>query len=306
MHIFIAGATGTAGHALVPLLLEHGHTVTGTTRTPEKAKRLEQQGARAALMDGLDRESVKRAVQDAQPDVIVHQMTSLAGMQMKNFDREFAVTNRLRTVGTEYLLAAAGDAKFIAQSFTGWPYARSGGPVKSEEDPLDSEPPKGIVATLDAIKRLEALTTQAGGIILRYGGFYGPGSGLTTKGDQADMVRARKFPVVGSGDGVWSFIHTSDMATATLAAIEHGRPGEIYNVVDDEPAPVKVWLPYLAKTLGAPQPRHVPAWLGRLVAGPVAVMMMTSQRGASNAKAKRQLGWTPSYPSWREGFTALS
>jgi nucleoside-diphosphate-sugar epimerase len=306
MHIFIAGATGAAGRALIPHLIEHGYTVTGTTRSAAKAGEIERLGATPAIMDGLDRESVRNAVTEAQPDVIVHQMTALTGMDMRKIDRSFHITNRLRTEGTEHLIAAAPpNAKLIVQSFAGWPYARTGGAVKTEQDPLDPEPPKGIRETHAAIRRLERLTTEAGGIVLRYGGFYGPGSGMAPGGEQAVMVRKRQFPLVGDAEGMWSFLHTDDIATATLAAIEHGRAGEVYNVVDDEPAPVKEWLPYLAKQLDAKPPRRVPAWLARLLTSPAAVMMMTDSRGASNAKAKRELRWTPRHPSWREGFTHL-
>jgi nucleoside-diphosphate-sugar epimerase len=304
MHILIAGATGAAGRALIPLLIANGHTVTGTTRTESKTGELRKLGAGAQIMDGLDAASVKAAIDATRPDVIVHQMTALTGIDMKNIDKAFALTNRLRTEGTEHILAAAKGKLLVAQSFAGWPYERRGGPVKSEADPLDPAPPKGIRETHAAIRKLERLTTEAGGIVLRYGGFYGPGSGMAPGGEQTQMIRERKFPLVGNGEGVWSFLHTADIATATLAAIEHGRPGEIYNIVDDEPAPAKVWLPFLADSLGAKPPRKVPAWVAKLVASPAAVAMMTESRGASNAKAKAELGWQPSYPSWREGFTA--
>jgi nucleoside-diphosphate-sugar epimerase len=257
-------------------------------------------------MDGLDAASVKAAIDATQPDVIVHQMTALTGIDMKNIDKAFALTNRLRTEGTEHILAAAKGKLLVAQSFAGWPYERRGGPVKTEADPLDPAPPKGIRETHAAIRKLERLTTEAGGIVLRYGGFYGPGSGMAPGGEQTQMIRKRQFPLVGNGEGVWSFLHTTDVATATLAAIEHGRPGEIYNIVDDEPAPAKVWLPFLADRLGAKPPRKVPAWVAKFVASPAAVAMMTESRGASNAKAKAELGWKPSYPSWREGFTAAA
>jgi nucleoside-diphosphate-sugar epimerase len=303
MHILIAGATGAAGRALIPLLIANGHTVTGTTRTESKAGELRALGAGAQIMDGLDAASVKAAIDATQPDVIVHQMTALTGIDMKNIDKAFHLTNRLRTEGTEHILAAADGKLVIAQSFAGWPYARTGGPVKTEADPLDPTPPKGIRETHAAIRRLEGLVTQAGGIVLRYGGFYGPGSGMSRDGgEQVEMIRKRQFPLVGNGEGVWSFLHTDDIATATLAAIEHGRPGEIYNIVDDEPAPAREWLPYLAETVGAKPPRHVPAWIARIVASPAAVAMMTESRGASNAKAKAELGWQPTHPSWREGF----
>jgi nucleoside-diphosphate-sugar epimerase len=304
MHILIAGATGAAGRALIPLLIANGHTVTGTTRSESKTAELRKLGAGAQLMDGLDAASVKAAIDATQPDVIVHQMTALTGIDMKNIDKAFHLTNRLRTEGTEHLLAAAKGRPLVAQSFAGWPYARTGGAIKTEADPLDPTPPKGIRETHAAIRRLEGLVTQAGGIVLRYGGFYGPGSGMTAGGEQVQMIRKRQFPLVGNGEGIWSFLHTDDIATATLAAIEHGRPGEIYNIVDDEPAPTKEWLPYLAQQVGAKPPRKVPAWLAKIVASPAAVAMMTESRGASNAKAKAELGWTPRHPSWREGFAA--
>jgi nucleoside-diphosphate-sugar epimerase len=255
-------------------------------------------------MDGLDKTSVQTAVEATRPDVIVHQMTALTGIDMKDIDKAFHTTNRLRTEGTEHLIAAAPGTLLVAQSFAGWPYARSGGRVKTETDALDPEPPKGIRETHAAIRRLETLTTAAGGIVLRYGGFYGPGTGMAPGGEQVEMIKKRQFPLVGNGNGLWSFLHADDLATATLAAIEQGRPGEIYNIVDDEPAPTREWLPFLAKQLGAKPPRHVPAWLARIVASPAAVAMMTEARGASNAKAKAELGWSPSHPSWREGFAA--
>jgi 2-alkyl-3-oxoalkanoate reductase len=305
MHIFVAGATGAIGRTLIPTLVDHGHTVTGTTRSEAKAGVLGALGVRVAVMDGLDRGSVVAAVRAAEPDVIVHQMTALAGVDMRNLDRAFAVTNRLRTEGTEYLLEAAraaGGPRVVAQSFAGWPYARTGGPVKTEADALDPDPPKGVRATHAAIRRLEDLVTQAGGVVLRYGGFYGPGSGIAPGGEQVEALRRRRFPLVGDGGGVWSFIHTEDAASATLAAIEHGRAGEVYNVVDDDPAPVREWLPALAAAAGAPAPRRLPVWVARLVAGPGSVAMMTEVRGASNAKAKAELGWAPGRPTWRSGF----
>jgi len=304
MHILIAGATGAAGRALIPLLIANGHSVTGTTRSESKTGELRALGANAQVMDGLDAASVKTAIDATQPDVIVHQMTALTGIDMRNIDKAFHLTNRLRTEGTEHILAASKGKLVVAQSFAGWPYARTGGKVKTEADPLDPTPPKGIRETHAAIRRLEGLVTQAGGIVLRYGGFYGPGTGLAAGGEQLQMIHKRQFPLVGNGEGIWSFLHTDDIATATLAAIEHGRPGEIYNIVDDEPAPTKEWLPYLARTVGAKPPRKVPAWIGKLVASPAAVAMMTESRGASNAKAKAELGWKPSHPSWREGFAA--
>jgi nucleoside-diphosphate-sugar epimerase len=286
------------------VLIENGHTVTGTTRSETKTGQLRALGANAQIMDGLDKTSVQAAIEATRPDVIVHQMTALTGIDMKDIDKAFHITNRLRTEGTEHLIAAAPGTLLVAQSFAGWPYARSGGAVKTEADALDPAPPKGIRETHAAIRRLEALTTAAGGIVLRYGGFYGPGTGMAPGGEQVEMIKKRQFPLVGNGNGLWSFLHADDLASATLAAIEKGRPGEIYNIVDDEPAPTREWLPFLASELGAKPPRHVPAWLARIVASPAAVAMMTEARGASNAKAKAELGWTPSHPSWREGFAA--
>jgi nucleoside-diphosphate-sugar epimerase len=299
MHIFIAGATGAAGRALIPHLIENGHTVTGTSRSTAKADEITALGATPAVMDGLDAQSVKRAIEAANPDVIVHQMTALSDMKLGKIDSQFKLTNRLRTEGTRNLIAAAPDKLLIATSFAGWPYARTGGPIKTESDPLDPSPPKGIRETHAAIRTLETLTLEHGGIVLRYGGFYGPGTGMAPDGDQAKMIRERKLPIVGSGEGIWSLLHVEDLATATLAAIEHGRPGEIYNVVDDEPAAVKEWLPQLATQFGAKPPRKVPAFLVRMIGGPAAVMMMTTSRGASNEKAKTQLNWAPRH-SWRE------
>jgi nucleoside-diphosphate-sugar epimerase len=302
MHIFIAGATGTVGTTLIPTLIRNGHTVTGSTRSPHNADRLRALGANVALMDGLDAASVRAAVEAAGPDAIIHQMTSLKGVDFSKPDKAFALTNRLRTEGAEHLLAAANGARFIAQSYAGWPYAQTGGPVKSESDPLDPDPPKGIRETLAAIVKLERLTLEAGGVVMRYGGFYGPGSGIRRGGEQVELLRKRKFPLIGDGGGVWSFVHTEDVAAATLLALEKGRAGEIYNVVDDDPAPVREWLPALAQTVGAKPPRRVPAWLAKLVTSPATVALMTTSRGASNAKARRELGWVPTRPSWRQGF----
>ena len=309
MNIFLAGATGAVGQALVPLLTSHGHTVTGTTRSPAKVEALRALGAEPVVVDGLDRDGVRRAVAAARPDAIVHQMTALGGdIDLRRFERSFAATNRLRTEGTDHLLEAAresGVERVVAQSFTSWPYARTGGPVKTEDDPLDPDPPAQLRSTLDAIRHLEAAVTGAGGIALRYGGFYGPGTGLVPGGEQWEMVHARKFPLVGDGGGVWSFLHIEDAASATLAALERGAPGRIYNVTDDEPAPVREWLPAVAKAIGAPPPRHVPRWIGRLLGAHV-VALMCEIRGASNERARRELGWTPAWPTWREGVAALA
>jgi nucleoside-diphosphate-sugar epimerase len=304
MRIFVAGATGAIGARLVPRLVADGHEVVGTTRSAAKADQLSAAGAEPVVLDLLDRGVVRDAVVAARPDAIVHEATALTGAtDFKHFDRTFAQTNRLRTEGTDALLAAARDAgveRFVAQSFAGWPYARDDGPVKTEDDALDPTPVPAMRETLAAIRHEEEAVVAAGGIALRYGGFYGsPDDPLL------ELVRERKFPIVGDGSGVWSFVHLEDAAAATALAVERGEPG-VYNVVDDEPAPVREWLPALAAALGAKPPRHVPQWLGRLAAGEAGVAMMTEVRGASNAKAKRQLGWQLAYPSWREGFRTLA
>jgi nucleoside-diphosphate-sugar epimerase len=254
------------------------------------------------VLDLLDPDAVRKAVTSVRPDAIIHQATALSDLSdFRNPDKEFAQTNRLRTDGTNALLAAAREAdvsRFVAQSFTSWPYAREGGPVKTEADPLDPEPVPTMRETLDAIRHLEQAVVGAGGIALRYGGFYG-----SPDDAQLELVRKRRFPIVGDGGGIWSFVHLDDAAAATVLALEDGEPG-IYNVVDDEPAPVREWLPALADAIGAKPPRHVPRWLARIVAGEAGVALMTEIRGASNAKAKRQLGWTLRYPSWRQGFPA--
>lgn len=313
MRVFVAGASGAVGHPLVQQLVAAGHDVTGMTRTPAKRGRLEAAGADVVVADALDAEAVARAVSAAQPEVVINQLTDLAtlGSNMRRFDRYFEGTNRLRTEGNENVLSAAvaaGARRFIAQSFTGWPYAREGGPVKTEEDRMDPHPPKGIGATHAAIRRLESTTTSATGIdglVLRYSFFYGPGTSLGADpgASQIEAVRKRALPVIGSGDGIWSFTHVDDAAAAAMKALDRGAPG-LYNVVDDDPAPVREWLPALAEAAGAPPPRTVPRWLGALVGGPVAVAMMCDIRGASNAKAKRELGWEPTWPSWRQGFAA--
>jgi nucleoside-diphosphate-sugar epimerase len=300
MRVFVTGATGAIGQRLVPQLIARGHEVIGTSRSHERSGALRAADAEAVVLDVLDRVRVRAAVAAAHPDVIVHQATALAGISdVKHFDRSFAATNRLRTEGADALLAAAQSAgveRVVAQSYAGWPYAREGGPVQSEDDPLDPSPVPAMHETLDAIRHLERAVVGAGGIALRYGGFYGaPDDPLL------DPVRKRRFPVVGDGGGIWSFIHLDDAAAATVLAVERGASG-IYNVVDDDPAPVREWLPALADALGAEPPRHVPRWLGRLAAGEPGVALMTEIRGASNAKAKRELGWQLRYPSWRLGF----
>ena len=270
MKIFVAGATGALGKPLVTQLVRRGHEVTGMTRSESKQDSLRELGAHPVVADALDPDAVARAVAEADPDVIVHQLTAISAMNPRRMERDFAATNRLRTEGTDHLLAAGravGVKRFVAQSFAPWPYARTGGPVKSEEDPLDTTPPAQVRTTLEAIKYLEQAVTGADwteGIALRYGGFYGPGTslGLDPVGEQIEMIQRRKFPVAGKGTGVWSFIHIEDAAAATVEAVEHGKRG-VYNIVDDEPAPVYEWLPELAKAVGAKPPRHVPLWLAR-------------------------------------------
>ncbi len=304
MRVFVAGATGAIGQRLVPRLVAAGHQVVATTRSPGKADGLRALGAEPAVVDGLDAMAVGEAVGRAEPEIVIHQMTQLAGMKnLRRFDREFEVTNRLRTQGTDHLLpaaSAAGARRFIAQSYAGWNNSRADGPVKTADDPLDADPPAAQRQTAAAIRYLEESVTAASpveGIVLRYGSFYGPGASEEFFG----LVRKRRMPVAGDGDGVWSFIHVDDAAAATVAALDHGRRG-VYNIVDDEPAKVADWLPYLAEVLGAKPPMHIPVWLARLAAGEVGVSVLTKIRGSSNAKAKAELGWTPAWASWRQGF----
>jgi len=305
MRVFVTGATGAVGGHLVPALVAAGHQVTASTRTPGKVAGLRAAGAQPVILDGLDRAAVIAAVRAAAPEVIVHEMTALAGMRsLRDIDRTFATTNELRTLGTDNLLAAAaedGTRRVIAQGYTGWPNERSGGPVKTEDDPLDTRPAASAERSLAAIKYLEekvpALAPE--GIVLRYGNFYGPGASQVL----LDAVRKRRVPVVGGGTGIWSFIEITDAAAATVAAVGRGAPG-IYNVVDSDPAPVADWLPYLARVAGAKPPLRLPGWLGRPLAGDLVMIQMTTARGSSNDKARKELGWEPRYPSWREGFRA--
>jgi nucleoside-diphosphate-sugar epimerase len=308
MKVFLAGASGALGRRLIPLLIARGHDVTGMTRSEGNADLIRGLGADPVVADGLDRAAVMAAVRQAQPEAVVHQMTALAGVtRVKHWDDEFAQTNRLRTEGLDNLLdaaLAAGARRFVAQSFGNWDYARTGGPVKTEDDPLDPRPPAAMRRSLAAIRHVEAAVLDredVEGVVLRYGNFYGPGAGLGEGGAMLDEIRRRRVPVVGDGGGVWSFVHLHDAATATALALEPTAAG-VYNVADDEPAPVREWLPALAHAIGARPPRRVPVWLGRLAAGEAPVVMMTQSRGASNAKAKRTLGWTPQWPTWREGF----
>lgn len=308
MKIFVAGATGVLGRRLVPGLMNAGHDVVGMTRTQRGAETVRALGATAVVGDGLDRDGVMRAVVESAPEVVVHQMTALSSApNIRRFDDTFAATNRLRTEGTRNLLdaaAAAGARRFVAQSYAGWPYERSGHGLKTEEDPLDPSPPARMSRTLAAIRQLESMVTgqdEVEGVVLRYGSFYGPGSDFSREGSMVAQVRKRRLPVIGDGAGVFSFVHLDDAAGATVLAVDHGHAG-IYNVVDDEPAPAGVWLPELARMIGAKPPRRMPVWVGRLAAGEPGVSMFTRVRGTSNAKAKRELGWTLTYPSWRQGF----
>jgi 2-alkyl-3-oxoalkanoate reductase len=312
MRVFLAGGSGVVGGRLIPALGRAGHSVTALTRSPEKADTIRALGAEPAVADALDRAAIVEAVRAAEPEAVVHQLTAIpARLNARKMARDFELTNRLRSEGTDNLIEAAraaGARRLLAQSFGGWPFAREGGPVKDEDDPLDPDPPGDMAPLLDAIRHLESAVTGASdleGIVLRYGFFYGPGTAIAPDGSIGAEVQRRRFPVVGDGGGVWSFVHIDDVADATVAALERGNPG-IYNIADDEPARVSEWLPALAEALGADPPRRVPGWMGRLAAGRHGLAMMTEIRGASNAKAKRELGWEPRHPTWREGFrTAL-
>ena len=314
MRVFVAGASGALGAQLVPELVDAGHQVVAMTRTPSKRGELRALGAQPVVADALDPDAVADVVGEAEPEVIVHELTALSvtirARDMRHAERYFAMTNRLRTEATDHLLAAGravGARRFVAQSFAGWRFARTGGPVQTEADPLDPNPPAPLRPGVAAILHLEQAVTTIDwgeGLVLRYGALYGPGTSISLAPDavMAAPIRKRRFPIVGDGGGVWSHIHVEDASAATVAAVEHGQPG-IYNIVDDEPAPVREWLPVLASALGAKPPRRVPRWLGRLAAGEAATIMMTDVRGASNAKAKRELGLQLRYPSWRLGFT---
>jgi len=301
MRVFVAGATGVVGRRLVPQLVARGHHVTATTTSPGKLGTLEQQGADAVVMDGLDGVSVGEAVAAARPDAIVHQMTAITGKpNMRHMDRWFATTNRLRTEGTDHLLAAAeaaGVSHVVAQGYASWNGIRQGGWVKTEEDPLDLHRGTAAQPVMEALGHVEDAVGKADGAVLRYGGLYGPGA----TAEQVELVRKRQFPLIGGGTGYSSWVHLDDAASATVLAVEQQARG-VYNIVDDDPAPAGEWLPYLAACAGAKPPVRIPTWLARLLAGEVAVAMMTEGRGFSNAKAKRELGWELRYPSWRQGF----
>ena len=302
MRALVVGASGVIGAHLVPQLRQRGHQVIGTCRSAGKAGRLRALGAEPIVLDVLDAGAIRAAVSAVQPDAVIYQATALAGVSdFKHFDASFAATNRLRTEGIDNLLAAArtaGVARVVAQSYACHRYARDDGPVKTEYDPLDAHPPAAMAQTLAAMAHLDQAVTDAGGIALRYGNFYGdPGDGW------AAIMRARKFPIVGDGAGVWSHVHLDDAAAATVLALGHNGPA-VYNIVDDEPAPCRTWLPELAKDVGARRPLRLPKPLARLLAGEAPVVMATESRGAANAKAKNDLGWTLRYPSWRQGFSA--
>jgi nucleoside-diphosphate-sugar epimerase len=305
MRVFVAGGTGVLGRRLVPQLVARGHQVTATTTSAAKLGLVAEMDAEAVVMDGLDAASVGEAVAKARPEVIVHQMTAIsvahAGQpDFRHFDRWFATTSRLRTEGTDHLLAAAeatGVSHFVAQGYASWNGIRAGGWVKTEEDPLDLEAGTAAHVGMEAIGHVEDVVVRAGGAVLRYGWLYGPGA----TDDLVEPVRKRQFPLVGRGTGYCSWVHLDDAASATVLAVEHKATG-VFNIVDDEPAPASEWLPYLAACAGAKAPRRVPVWLARLLAGEVAVTMMTEGRGFSNAKARRELGWQLRYPSWRQGF----
>jgi nucleoside-diphosphate-sugar epimerase len=304
VRVFVAGGTGVIGRRLVPQLVARGHQVTATATGRAKLGLLEQLGADGVVMDGLDAVSVGEAVAAARPDAIVHQMTAISAVHagkpdFKHPDRFFGPTIRLRSEGTDHLLAAAeatGVSHVVAQSFAAFNGIREGGWVKTEEDPLDPGPAsarKGV----EALLHLEDVVVKADGAVLRYGSLYGPGA----TDDQFELVRKRQFPLAGGGTGYFSWVHLDDAASATVLAVEQHAKG-VFNIVDDEPAPVSDWLPYLAECAGAKRPMRIPKWVARLLAGEMAVIMMTEGRGFSNAKAKRELGWELRYPSWRQGF----
>ena len=305
MKVFVAGASGAVGGHLIPELVANGHEVVAMTRSPQKERAIRELGAEPAVADGLNRAAVIEAVARTEPEALIHQMTALAGAKsFRKFDDEFALTNRLRTEGLDHLIEAAQKVhatRFVAQSYGNWNYERTGSGLKRETDRLDPDPPRNQRRSLEAMRYLEQKVTNAPGlegIALRYGGFYGPGTGIALDGEIVELVRKRRLPIIGDGAGVWSLIHIDDVATATRAALERGAPG-IYNVVDDEPVAASVWIPELAKVLGAKPPRRVPTWVGRIAAGEVGVSMMCEIRGAANAKAKGELGWELGYPSWR-------
>jgi nucleoside-diphosphate-sugar epimerase len=307
MKILVAGATGAIGKRLVPMLVRAGHSVTGTTQHADKMMSIQAAGATPLLLDALNKDDVLSAVQKSRPEIIIHQLTAIpANLDLRHLDRGFEVTNRLRTDGTDHLLAAsraAGVRRFIAQSYYAW-YARTGDWIKTENDPLISDGRSGAPQTMAATIHVESTVLgekAIEGFVLRYGSFYGPETSLAPGAWLFEEIRNRRVPIVGGGSGYWSFIHIDDAAAATLAAVSATTPG-LYNVTDDEPAPVSVWLPYLAEVLGAKPPRRVSKWIARLAIGEYGVGVMTELRGASNRKAKSELPWTLKWPTWREGF----
>ena len=311
MRVLVAGATGVMGRELVPRLADAGHEVFAMIRKESDKAKVSKQGAVPVIADALDRAAVDAAVRQAAPEAVVHQLTAIGHVDPRHMERSFAATNRLRREGTDNLLAAAravGVRRFVAQSNGGFTYARTGGPVKTEQDPLDPSPIRPMAAMIAAVEYLEKAVLGADwteGVVLRYGAFYGPGTSMAPGSEQFELIRKRKFPVIGDGGAVWSFVHIADAAEATVAALENGGPG-VYNIVDDDPAPVAEWLPELAAMLGAKKPMRVPRFIGRLAAGPAGVVLMTELRGASNAKAKRELGWQPAHSTWRHGLEVLS
>ncbi len=309
MKIFILGGTGVIGRYLIPLLVSEGHEITALVRSAERISEAEKIGAKGVPADLFNEEELISLIKKTEPEIIIHQLTALAGVtgNFRKFDQEFELTNRFRTVVTDTLLKAAeltGVRRFIAQSFCGWPFAREGGLVKTEEDPLDPDPPASLSRTLNAIKHLESAVKKSGkveALALRYGLFYGPGTSIAMDGAVINLIKNRKFPIVGNGGGIWSFVHVQDAAGATVKAVSKGEPG-IYNIVDNEPAPVSIWMPFLADALEVKPPRKIPLWVGKMMLGEAGISMMTKIRGGSNAKAKRKLGWEPVYASWRDGF----
>jgi 2-alkyl-3-oxoalkanoate reductase len=312
MKIFIAGATGAVGRPLISTLLKAGHSVVGLTRAPARAEFIRKLGAEPAIANALDADAIAAVLASTRPDAVIHELTDLAGAtDLRHFDRTFAGSNQLRTRGTDILLASAretGVKHFIAQSYCGWPYARVGDAIKTEADALDPDPPAQLRSTLKAIQYMEKTVTGSiypEGIVLRYGAFYGPGTGMLDHAMLA-QIRNRRTPLIGDGAGWWSFIHVEDAAAATVKAVERGRPGSIYNIVDDDPAQVREWLPTLAEIVGAKRPFRLPAWIARIVAGEHLVSMMTQVRAGSNRKARTELDWQPAHPSWRAGFSEIT
>jgi nucleoside-diphosphate-sugar epimerase len=312
MKVFVAGAAGAVGRPLVSALIAAGHSVVGLTRTAAKTDIIKRMGAEPVIADVLDAAAVRAAIDSTAPEAVIHEMTDLAGASdLRHFERVFANSNQLRTRGTDILLTAAREAgvkRFIAQSYCGWPYARAGGAIKTEADALDPDPPAQLRSTLKAIRYLEQAVTASSkpeGIVLRYGAFYGPGTGVLDR-VMLDQIRNRRAPLIGDGAGWWSFVHVDDAAAATVRALDHGKPGHIYNIVDDDPAQVREWLPALARIVGAKPPFHLPGWIARMVAGDHMVSMMTQVRAGSNAKARAELGWQPAHPCWRQGFSDIA